>query len=353
MPHQSRILIVDDNPTNVEILEQMFEGNYQLAVSSSGEDALNVAEDFNPDLVLLDVMMTGIDSYETCLKFRSHPTLKYTKIMIISAKALLTERMQGYDAGADDYVTKPFDREELLAKVQVHLRLKSIEEIDRLKSSVLQWVCHETRTPLRSIIAPAEVLIDDNKMNYEERQQYLELIHQSATWLHDLFEKVVKLSELKSGKKRFVFEYCLLSTVIKKAINSVVDNAFECQVRIEYEELSESRLKIDKSQMKNALINLLQYAIWLSPIDSRIVVQLSEMDGVVFLAIADEGEGLDPEVVSHIFDEFTSSDITFPTDGQGLALAIAKQIVHAHRGNIQVESTKGEGTTFRVLLPMT
>ena len=176
MPNQSRILIIDDNPTNIDILEEMFEDSYQLTTSSSGEEALNVAEGFNPDLILLDVMMPGIDGYETCLKLRSHPTLQYTKIIMVSAKALLTERMQGYEAGADDYVTKPFDREELLAKVQVYLRLKSIEEVDRLKSGVLHWVCHETRTPLSGIIAPTQMLIEEIDMENEERQHYLDRI---------------------------------------------------------------------------------------------------------------------------------------------------------------------------------
>lgn len=353
MPNQNRILIVDDNPINIDILEEMFEDEYQLAIASSGEEALNVAEHFNPDLVLLDVMMPGIDGYETCLKFRSHPTLQYTKIIMVSAKALLTERMQGYEAGADDYVTKPFDREELLAKVQVYLRLKFVEEVDRLKSGVLQWLCHETRTPLRGIIAPAEMLIDDNDMEYEERQHCLEMIHQSATRLHNLFEEVIKLSELKAGKQSFFFSYRSLGSVVRSAIDSIAEDAIECQVQIEYEERSESKIKIDKHHMKSAFINLLQYAIRLSPMDSHIVVQLSEMEDTLLLTITDEGEGLDPELIPHIFDEFTSADMTFPTDGQGLALAIAQQIVLAHGGNIQVESTKGEGTTFRVLLPVT
>lgn len=190
MPNRNRILIVDDNLTNVDILEEMLEDSYQLATSTSGDEALDVAEDFAPDLVLLDVMMPGIDGYEVCRQLRAHPTLQYTKVIMVSAKALLTERMEGYESGADDYVTKSFDREELLAKVQVYLRLKSVEEVDRLKSDVLQWVCHETRTPLSGIVAPAQILIDDTAMEADERQHYLEMIHQSAVRLHNLFEKV-------------------------------------------------------------------------------------------------------------------------------------------------------------------
>lgn len=268
------------------------------------------------------------------------------------SKAQLTERMQGYEAGADDYVTKPFDREELLAKVQVYLRLKSVEELDRLKSGVLQWVCHETRTPLSGIVAPAQVLMDDVAMEAEERQHYLEMIHQSAERLHNLFEKVIKLSELKAGKKPFCFEWSSPGTVVRSAIESVADDAQECHVQVEYEESPASDVQLDRFQMKTVVIALLQYAIRLSPMDSRVMVKLSGHDDTLHLTITDEGEGLAPELVPHLFDEFMPTDITLPTDGQGLSLAIARQIVLAHGGNIQVESAKGAGTTFRVTLPL-
>ncbi len=352
MTSRNRILIVDDNLTNVDILEEMLEDSYQLATSTSGEEALDAAEGFEPDLVLLDVMMPGIDGYEVCRQLRAHPTLQYAKIIMVSAKALLTERMQGYDAGADDYVTKPFNREELLAKVQVYLRLKSVEEVDRLKSDVLQWVCHETRTPLNGIVAPTQVLMDDVTMEAEERQNYLEMIHQSAVRLHHLFDNVVKLSELKAGKKSFCFEWSSLGTVIRSAIETVTSDALECDIQVEYEELTVSKIKLDRFQMKTVVIALLQYAIRLSPMDSQVKVQLSERDDTLHLTVRDEGEGLTPELLPHIFDEFMPADMTLPTDGQGLSLAISRQIILAHEGSIQVESTKGEGTTFHVALPL-
>ncbi len=179
-------------------------------------------------------------------------------------------------------VTKPFDREELLAKVQVYLRLNSVEEVDRLKSGVLQWVCHETRTPLSGIIAPTQMLIDDNDMEQDERQHYLEMIHQSAVRLHSLFDKVIKLSELKSGKKTFIFGKESLGSIIQSAILGVYEYVLERQVQIDYEEISDFYINVDKSQMKSAIANLLQYAIRLSPMDSRVVVQLSKMDDTIF-----------------------------------------------------------------------
>jgi signal transduction histidine kinase len=197
------------------------------------------------------------------------------------------------------------------------------------------------------------MLLDDNDMEYEERQHYLEMIYQSAVQLHNLFEKLIRLSELKSGKKSFVFELNSLSDIVQSAIDSVSEDALECNVKIEYENIPISEFRIDKTQIKSAVTILLQYAICLSPMDSQIVVYLRKIEDTFVLTVTDEGEGLDPDLLPHIFDEFTPANMALPTDGQGLSLAIAQQIVFAHRGNIQVESTKGEGTTFRVLLPVT
>ena len=103
--------------------------------------------------------MPGIDGYETCLRICANPKLKHAKIIMVSAKAMVSERLQGYDACADDYLTKPFEEDELLAKVRVYLRLQSIEEIDQLKSDLLSLVSHETRTPLNGIIGPRKVIL--------------------------------------------------------------------------------------------------------------------------------------------------------------------------------------------------
>src|SRR6266705_2169784 len=128
-PIHNRILIVDDHPINVAILEEILGDDYPLQTATCGEEALAIAPDFQPALILLDIMMPGIGGYETCRRLRAHPALRYSKIIMVSARALVAERLQGYDVGADDYITKPFDEEELVAKVRVYLRLRSLEEV--------------------------------------------------------------------------------------------------------------------------------------------------------------------------------------------------------------------------------
>ena len=126
MQEKNKILAVDDKPINLAVIAELLESQYDLRTVSAGMDALKVAREFLPDIILLDIMMPGMDGYEVCRRLRADSTLRHTKIIIVSAKAMISERLKGYQAGADDYVIKPFNEDELLAKIRVYLRLTPI-----------------------------------------------------------------------------------------------------------------------------------------------------------------------------------------------------------------------------------
>lgn len=117
MQVKKKILAVDDDTNNIAIMEELLGGDYDLKTATTGEQALEIAQDFRPEIILLDIMMPGMNGYEVCRRLREHCTLKHTKIIVVSAKATVSERLEGYKAGADDYITKPFDGDEFLAKV--------------------------------------------------------------------------------------------------------------------------------------------------------------------------------------------------------------------------------------------
>jgi DNA-binding response OmpR family regulator len=129
-------LAVDDNPVNIEIIEALLDEDHNLITATTGEEALKIAPDFRPDLILLDIMMPGMNGYEVCRRLRANSNLMYTKIILVSAKIMTPERLEGYEAGADDYITKPFDEDEFLAKVRVYLRLSTLEEVECLNKKL-------------------------------------------------------------------------------------------------------------------------------------------------------------------------------------------------------------------------
>ena len=135
-----KILIVDDQPMNIEIFRELLEEKYELLAVSSGEQCLKCIEQFAPDMAILDIMMPGIDGYQTCQRIKSNPQYGQTQIMLVSSKASMESRLKGYEVGADDYLSRPFDHDEFLAKVKVQIRLR--EALAKLENMQLQLSEH-------------------------------------------------------------------------------------------------------------------------------------------------------------------------------------------------------------------
>ncbi len=136
METKQKILIVDDDPTIVKFLTEVLGADYHLNAVPSGEKALEVIFDFRPDIILLDIMMQGKDGYEVCEIIRSNPELPDIKIIFVSAKANLNEKLKGYQVGGDDYIVKPFEMDELLAKIKVFARLRHTDDNNKLLSEI-------------------------------------------------------------------------------------------------------------------------------------------------------------------------------------------------------------------------
>ena len=348
---KDKILIVDDNATNVEILEEILHDEYVLETAGSGEEALEKAGHFYPSLILLDIMMPGIDGYETCRRIRMNPSLRHAKIIMVSAKAMVSERLDGYAAGADDYITKPFVEDELLAKVRVYIRLRSVEEIDQLKTSMLGLLSHETRTPMNGILPPLELVIADEDLDAQERKTWLQTAYDSAVRLQALFEKVMMLCEMKSGQWAFELHEADVSAVVQRVVETFRSRAAERGVQIEYQCEGPVTVEMDVDHFDFVIEAMLDNAIRFGPEGQPVQVTVQHADRHCDIRVTDQGEGPSADLVPHLFDEFHSSDIEHHSEGHGLSLAIARQIVLHHNGALAFDRHEGSGTTFFVRLP--
>lgn len=190
---KAKILAVDDNPANLAIMREMVAGEHLLMTAESGEAALKIAYEFRPDITLLDIMMPGLDGYEVCRRMRADPRLAANKIIMVSAKALVSERLEGYAAGADDYVTKPFEEEELLAKIRVFLRLKTATEMDHLQSGMKSLLGPEMNARLSGIILPSSILMSDTDLEGIERKMLAEMVYRNVTRFKELLDRILNL----------------------------------------------------------------------------------------------------------------------------------------------------------------
>lgn len=344
--------MVDDNVLDIRIVEKLLGREYELKTASTGELALEIATDFQPDIILLDSMLPGMDGGEVCQQIRANSRLRHTKIIMVSGKTMVSERIEAYEAGADDYITKPFDEDELLAKIRVYLRLKSVEEVEQLKTNVLTLLGHEARTPLTSLIASSEMLMSEENIDTKEQKMFLVMVYNSAKRLHSLFEKTMLLGLLKSGKQQFNMSPTELCEVVREVICEVAAKAVERNVKIEEQFDAGPTVCLDKKEIKRVVTAILDNAVRFSPSDGSVTVGVSSNNKDVCLSVNDQGEGIDSDYLPYVFDELSDPDVSHHSEGHGLSLAIARQVVLRHNGTISAESTKGSGTTFTVRLPV-
>ncbi len=351
MRPQGKILAVDDNPLNLKVLRSLL-AEHDLRTAMSGAEALDVASRFRPDLVLLDVMMPGMDGYSTCRHMRAYPALRHTKIIMLSAKSLLKERLAGYEAGADDYIAKPFDGEELLAKVRVYLKLKSVEEVEDIKNRTIEVLQHSNRTPLTNIIFYAELLAADYGLDDEARRQAPQVILRNAHRLQQLLEKGETLASMKSGQYFFAFVECDLGSLMHDALERWQERcatngiALYCQVPPSF------NANLDPSQIRFVIDACIDNAVRYSQPGGAVTVDLARYDDELVVTISDRGLGIPPDLLPRVFEPFGNPDSPLFNQGDGLSLAIAQHIAWAHEGDMQVESEFGHGTTISLHIPV-
>jgi signal transduction histidine kinase len=351
---KKRILIVDDDRTNVLILEEILGREFEIKSVFDGELALGTAGDFKPDVILLDIMMPNCDGYEVCTRFRQKPELAFTKIILLSAKSMLDDRLKGYQSGADDFITKPFEPEELLAKVRVFIRLKSVQEIDRMKDDLINLFSHETRTPLNSILGFAQILEACDKLDEHEKECVKHIINSGRTLL-ELVNKTILLCNIRNGTRILVERKTDFETIIEKAVASVQDKIREKNI-ILLKELDNAALpfNVDEDLIVAALSYVLENAVKFSPYLGAVEISVRKGENGIVCDVKDNGKGLEKggERADMLFSGFYVGDLDHHGRGHGLSLVIVKHIMLLYGGTVSAMNNKNEpGCTFSLTLP--
>ncbi|HSB72544.1 MAG TPA: response regulator [Candidatus Methylomirabilis sp.] len=409
-----QILVVDDLAQNRELLQAHLEAaGYRVLLAGSGQEALAAVVTGRPDLILLDVMMPGPDGYEVCRRLKTDPTTAFIPIVLLTALQEVEYRIRGNEAGADDFLSKPFNPLELLTRVRSLLRVKALHdqvtahtrrleemvaertaaleraltdlrEMDRLKSEFLTNVSHELRTPLTPIMGylPAILKGEFGSLSQPQRQA-LELITDSVQRLHRLIEDLLTFMQWESGEAILHLEPVSVQVVLDAAsakAGAAAEGKGVTLVRDVPPHLP--RIRADASALSNALGHLLENAVKFTPQGGQVVLTARWVGGgsgnqapggsggepmppvagvpdghrhqaAVEIAVRDTGIGIKPEAIPRIFDRFYQADssATRRHGGTGLGLAIVKRILDAHGATITVESLPGHGATFSLRLP--
>lgn len=347
-----KILIVDDTADTVDLLRKRLRAEgYDTAEAYDGEDCLKQVPVFDPDLIVLDVMMPKLDGYEVCKRLKADPCTRYIPVLMLTAKAEVDDKVKGLDIGADDYVPKPFNYKELSARIRSLLAIS--ESRDKLaeeeKTGALECmmdeVAHEVRNPLTSIGGFARRVYDDLPEGSPNRK-YMELIIEDVKRIETVIRKLIEMETISLS----YIETADIHTIIRDALKQFEQEFEERAIDVDTVLMHEPpAISADQEQLTKAIAELIENAIEAMTGETRILrISTGVSESRLEIVISDTGRGISKEKLKNIFDPLFTSKIY----GPGLGLTFARKIVHAHRGTISVGSEPGKGTIFTIRLPL-
>ncbi len=354
----AKILIVDDVPENLQVLGQILDAaEYEVSYAMDGQQALDsVAADL-PDLVLLDVNMPVMDGYEACTSLKENPETKMIPVIFLTAKTESEDIVKGFDYGAVDYVTKPFQSKELLQRVATHIALKrSREDLERTlnqKNVFFSIIAHDMRTPFNALIGFSNLLLLDGEVSKEDKEQFIKIIHSTSKKGLGLLENLLMWASSQTGSIVIKKEQLGLFGLVEDVKSLLFATAAHKQ--IEVKNLIEPNIKIDadRQSVNTILRNLISNAIKFTNKNGIIIIQAITERGKVIISINDNGVGMDEQTTNDLFryDRKVSTKGTNNETGTGLGLLLCKEFAEKNNGSLKVESVLGVGTTFFLTLP--
>ncbi|MBZ0298680.1 MAG: response regulator [Anaerolineae bacterium] len=367
-----RILIIEDEAIlRGEVIEWLTLEGYETRGAADGIEGINAAFQHTPDLLICDITMPRLDGYGVLLELRANPATANTPFIFVTARAAQEDIRKGMNLGADDYLTKPFSRLELLHAVESRLEKKSIQE-QRIQLEVSEWqqafkqereqrllkaklvamFSHDFRNPLASIMSSNSLLRNyADRMDEAHRLAHMDRIDASVRQLLQMLDDMLIVSQMETGSLDFKPEQLSPVELLQDIVNEFAiihgeSHQLVCHNRFDGLVAADPRL------MRQIAANLISNAIKYSPQGSEIEVVLERHDRLLVLTVQDHGIGIPEADQSRLFEAFERASNVGSVSGTGLGLAIVKQAVDLHSGTIQLESQVNIGTTVTVNIPI-
>ena len=359
------ILIVDDNPNNIKIVALILRSlKYKIVIATNGEQAIELVEQTRPDLILLDIMMPKMDGFEACSIIKEKEENSNIPVIFITALNDTESLVKGFKAGGVDYITKPFNKDELVSRVKTHLELKQtrdrlekttqhLSELNTLKDKMFSVIGHDLRSPLSSVKMTLEFL---SKMTDKQDDPVAENIHimlKTTDEVFGLLENLLGWAKSQSGNLSINKEEVQISDIVNSVYLLNKGNLELKKILFKTEIEDSDKVYADLSMMKVVLRNLVSNAIKFTPDEGTITVSATPKEGKTIISVADSGVGISEEDLPKVLNPNTHHT-TYGTNreaGSGLGLTLCKDFVEKNDGTIWVESELGKGSTFFIEIP--
>lgn len=366
-PAEFKLLVVDDVQTNVLLLKALLsKDGYGILVANNGQEALEVIRNENPDLILLDVMMPGMDGFEVAERLKSEEYRCEIPIIFLTALDDTQSIVNGFKLGAGDFISKPFRKEELMVRIKHQLSLVAARRIIEEKNEELRKtiagrdkmysvIAHDLRSPMASM----KMLLNTIMMSVEKDKidpdifDMLEMSNKTSEEVFSLLDNLLKWTKSQLGKLTVISQKLDISGLadgVVEVMNSVAEVKHIKLIRTDHESFF---VYVDIEMIKSVLRNLISNAVKFSNPDSEIKVGIKAEDGKVIVSVTDSGKGIKKEDQHKLLKDSTHFTTygTNSEEGSGLGLLLCRDFARKNGGELWFESEENLGSVFSFSLP--
>ena len=382
---QFKVLAVDDNHENIKVIGSILrKANYQVGFAFNGKQALDLLkESTDYDLILLDVNMPVMNGYETCRQIRKREGFGDIPVIFLTALNEVDNIVKGFEVGGQDYVGKPFNGLELLARVKTHIELKTsreelkklntgleslveertsalqqanddleaanreLELLDEAKADFLGIISHEINTPLNGIVGFTNILKE--KLKHAEFYEMIDFLDMSAKRLEKFAKFSLLITELRTNRKILRYADCQMPDMLDVIAQRFRFMMEEKRIRVTINSTVES-VWADQNLLEKSIECVLDNAIRYSPAGGDILLNAYVEEAWFVIEITDRGRGFDPEILSDPFRLFSYGK-DYLDEQKGLSLALVNLILKAHKGSVKIANSEDGGAVVRLYFP--
>ena len=362
-----KILIVDDVMSNVLLLKILLTNEkFQVCTANCGNACIEQARKEHPDLILLDVMMPDINGFDTAVIMKKDDELKDIPIIFLTALNTPQDLVKGFQVGASDFLTKPFNKEELIMRVMQQISLVAAKRIIEKQNKELKAtlnnrdkmysvIAHDLRSPMASIRMVLNLVVQSTSADTVGPELYtlLDQANRESEEVHDLLDNLLKWTKSQTGRLNVVLQDLDLNDIIPGVVEIFEMIAQTKHITLDLQK-TEDPLKVhaDNDMLKTVLRNFMSNAIKFSPENSTIQILMANEGEFARVSVKDEGVGIAADRLDTIFHKGETTYGTGGEEGSGLGLQLCQDFARKNGGDCYVESVEGQGSTFSFTVPL-
>ena len=362
-----KILIVDDVMSNVLLLKILLTNEkFQVCTANCGKACIEQARTEHPDLVLLDVMMPDMSGFDTAVVMKKDPDLKDIPIIFLTALNTPQDLVHGFQVGASDFLTKPFNKEELVMRVMQQISLVAAKRIIEKQNAELKAtlsnrdkmysvIAHDLRSPMASIRMVLNLVVQSSSPETvgEELYMLLDQANRESEEVHDLLDNLLKWTKSQTGRLNVVLQELDLEDIVPGVVEIFDMIAQTKHITLDLQKPNTPlKVKADNDMMKTVLRNFMSNAIKFSPENSTIQIVMAEEGDFAKVSVRDQGVGIAADRIGSIFHKGETTYGTGGEEGSGLGLQLCQDFARKNGGDCYVESVEGQGSTFSFTVPL-